>query len=342
VIPLSLLGHQHPAVLESFRRQLGESPHPAHARFAQRLQADAALLAGLDAAERAAWERLGDGPVDMELASARERSLARALARLERRGLAIYSGFTPTDAAHVLGHSEHWDREAARLGALIWSRQMQKIHGLGRWVEDDAEGPSRRVFDCVVEAICNKLIEAGLNDAGRMNEANAGRLAKLLSLMVLGHGEPAGGRPASVFEIRFTDGLPLVAVGAPAGSWYPPVAAALGVRLEVPRHGEVANAVGAVLGRVAQRVHLGVTQPTRGVFRVFTRAGPVDFAELEAALEHARGIAGHEATAQALAAGAATVELEFECDDTSARDDDGTRVFFEARVTATASGPPRA
>ena len=35
---------------------------------------------------------------------------ARAVARLQRRGLAIYSGFTPSDAAHVLGHCRHFLR----------------------------------------------------------------------------------------------------------------------------------------------------------------------------------------------------------------------------------------
>jgi hypothetical protein len=41
------------------------------------------------------------------------------VARLERKGLAIYTGFTPTDAAHVLGMSDHWSREAATLGARV-------------------------------------------------------------------------------------------------------------------------------------------------------------------------------------------------------------------------------
>jgi hypothetical protein len=67
----------------------------------------------------------------------------------------------------------------------------------------------------------------------------------------------------------------------------------------------VANAVGAVLGQVAQRVHITVTQPVRGIFKVFTPSGPVDFRLLDEALAHARALAADEARARALAAGAA-------------------------------------
>jgi hypothetical protein len=130
-------------------------------------------------------------------------------------------------------------------------------------------------------------------------------------------------------------------VGAPAAAWYPRVAAALGMELVLPMHAEVANAVGAVLGQVTQRVHLTVTQPVRGVFRVFTHAGPRDFAALEEALSHARESAAREATELALEAGAASVGLAWQVDNTSADDDAGNSIFFEARVTASASGPPR-
>ncbi len=51
-----------------------------------------------------------------------------------------------------------------------------------------------------------------------------------------------------MFALRFAPDVPLVAVGAPAGSYYPPVAQALGVRLELPRFAEVANASDGITG----------------------------------------------------------------------------------------------
>jgi hypothetical protein len=74
---------------------------------------------------------------------------------------------------------------------------------------------------------------------------------------------------------------------------------------------------------------------------VFARAGPRDFATLEKALSHAREAAAQEAGELAREAGAASVSLEWQVEDTSAADDAGNSIFFEARVTASASGPPR-
>jgi len=361
VLPLSLLVHQHPKFLAVLQRQQSESPHASQMRFAQALSADSAHLSRLNDAELRAWERLCQGPVDLEAANMDDRDLARAIARLERKGLAIYTGFTPSDAAHVLGMSSHWSQEAALCAARIWARQMRHLYGLGKWPLGDAHAPARDVVAKVTETICNKLIEAGLNDAGHMNENSAGKVATLLTHMALArHGpasapaapvpaadcgqnlqmpEPAAdtGEPTNpndipwqtlaapqrsadllaqpVFALQFAPDMPLVGVGAPAASYYPAVAQGLGVRLVVPPHAEVANAVGAVLGQVAQRVHITVTQPVRGTFKVFTPDGPQDFRGLDAAIAQARMLAAKEAHARALGAGAVEPQVMFSQED---------------------------
>jgi N-methylhydantoinase A/oxoprolinase/acetone carboxylase beta subunit len=317
-----------------------------------------------------------------------DRDLARAIARLERKGLAIYTGFTPSDAAHVLGMSTHWSQEAALCAARIWARQMRHLYGLGKWPLGDAQAPARDVVAKVTETICNKLIEAGLNDAGQMNENSAGKVAALLTSMALARHSAAlapqpiaaGSVPAPapsipkpesatapiptdlneipwqtlaapqrsaampaqpVFALQFAPDMPLVGVGAPAASYYPAVARGLGVRLVVPPHAEVANAVGAVLGQVAQRVHITVTQPVRGTFKVFTPDGPQDFRGLDAAIAQARSLAAQEAHARALAAGAVDAQVVFSQEDNQVNNDIDGNVFFEATVTATAWGLPR-
>jgi hypothetical protein len=110
--------------------------------------------------------------------------------------------------------------------------------------------------------------------------------------------------------------------------------------LVLPPFGEVANAVGSVFGRVSQRVHMTVTQPVRGVYRVFTPDGPRDFAALDAALALARDLAAGEAHLRALQAGAAQVDVRFAQSDNSVSNDIDGHMFFEAIVTAIASGPP--
>jgi N-methylhydantoinase A/oxoprolinase/acetone carboxylase beta subunit len=220
---------------------------------------------------------------------------------------------------------------------------MRYMYGLGTWVLGDAVAPSRQVVDLVLATICQKLIEAGLNDAGQMNEDRASNMAALLTQMALQGGrqaEPAKGASSSVFALRFAPDMPLVAVGAPASSYYPAVANSLGLELVVPPYAQVANAVGAVLGEVSQRIHITVTQPVRGTFRVYTKAGPKDFAGVEAAVAHARELAATEATQNALTAGANGVRVDFSQSDNSVNNDIDGNMFFEAIVTATASGAP--
>jgi N-methylhydantoinase A/oxoprolinase/acetone carboxylase beta subunit len=359
VLPISLLAHQHPHILAALERQQNETPHASQMRFAQRLHSDVALLARLNDDELYAWECLATGPVDLERANMENRALARAIARLERKGLAIYSGFTPSDAAHVLGLSTHWSAAGATFAARIWSRQMRHMYGLGTWKQGDAIGPAQDVVAKVVDTICQKLIEAGLNDAGQMNESSAGKVAALLTTMALAGGKAsqvpvpvqsadgtqlvATERPAAqtpVFQLQFSPTMPVVGVGAPAASYYPAVARGLGVALVLPPRAEVANAVGAVLGQVSQRVHITLTQPARGVFKVFTAQGPVNFADLAAAVAHAQQLAGQEAHARAMAAGAAQAEVVYSQRNNSVNNDIDGNVFFEAVVTATASGAP--
>jgi N-methylhydantoinase A/oxoprolinase/acetone carboxylase beta subunit len=343
VLPVSLLVHQHPQLLAVLERQQNETPHASQMRFAVRLQNDPAQLDRLADDERMAWDRLAQGPLDVERANIENRPLARAVARLERKGLALYSGFTPSDAAHVMNLCGHWSRDGAVLAARIWARQMRHLYGLGKWTLGDEVGPSQQVIDQVIDGIAQKLIEAGLNDAGQMNEQNAGKMSTLLTQMALHRRTSQSGQAAPVFQIQFAPGMPLIAVGAPSHSYYPTVAREMGLELINPPHADVANAVGAVLGKVVQRVHLLVTQPSRGVFRLFGLDGPQDYPVLSEAFEAARQVSAHMAREQAIAAGGdeRALKLDWIHDENSVTNDIDGDVFFEARVGAVASARPR-
>lgn len=359
VLPLSLLAHQHPRVLQALQRQLKSRANSRHNRFVTLRGAEEVELGQLSDAERDAWDALADGPVELDAIAASEssadRQLARSLARLERRGLAIYSGFTPTDAAHVLGLSSHWNSEAAQLAARLWARQMREVYGLRRWDGNDGESAraaSQAVFDQVAEATMNTLIEAGLHDRRRWEAVGAGGFPTFgdqLARMIAEDSAPAGGAAngaraaapvAPVISARFAPGMPLVAVGAPAATYYPEVARRLQADLRVPPHADGANAVGAVMGQVVQRVALTVTQRTRRTFRVFGLQAPRDFEGYALALEFATKAAHDAALAHALAAGADEPIVSSGVDETWSARGTPAETLMEARVTARASGWP--
>lgn len=344
-VPISLLAHQHPQVMSALERQLDTAPGRRDNRFALPLAWNEEWMTDAAAEDHEAWARLSEGPLEIDALVQSDRPMARAVARLQRRGMAIYSGFTPSDAAHVLGMSAHWSVQAAKLAALAWSRQMRHVYGVGRWSDGDAEGPSRLVYERVCEKIGQAVIEVGLHQGRILDQARAEGLAGLLASLVYdaaarkAHG--AGTDPARpLFDLAFAAHYPLVAVGAPASTFFPQAAQRLGVDLQLPERGEVANAFGAVMGVVMQRASLTVTQPLHGRFIVHSDSEPREFSKLNDALECARHLARERVLLMAETAGAGAVEVRLSESGRHVEHEVDGELFLETVVTATASGRP--
>ncbi len=338
VVPMSLLAYQFPDVMSAIERQASGSPSPRNNKFALPLQKNEVLLRQLSELEQQTWEMLQQGPIELEMLADSNRGMLRAIARMERMGLVIYSGFTPSDATHVLGMSDHWDNRAAQLGAKIWARQMRHLYGYGNWQDGDAISPCQEVFHLVTSKISQKLIEAGLNQHGKLADSQSQNLTRLLADIVLGQGRSGKVRP--LFKLEFAKEYPIVAVGGPAADYFPDVARQLNVPLHLPENAETANAIGAVLGAVVQISHVTVAQPQFGVFYLFHKDQPIRFENLELAIEEATKIAKLEAYSMAVAAGATSIETRIRQDANHIRHDIDGELFVSTRITAIASGRP--
>jgi len=338
VVPMSLLAQQYPEVLKRMQAHLDDTPTPRHNRFVTRLERNQALINQFTPIESQAWELLEHGPVEMETMVFKNQDLAKALARLERKGMVIYSGFTPSDAAHVLGNSSHWSVEGAKLAAQIWARQMRVLYGLGSWEKGNSEEPARRVFTLMNDAICQTLLEAGLHQENLLNEARSKHLAELLGKLILKNGENDDDN--ALFGINFGKSHPIVAVGAPAATYYPQAAKSLNIGLILPEYGHVANAVGAVMGSVVQRSEIIITQPTQGIYRIFHGATPFDVTDLEDAISQAEGIVKEQAYTLAKSAGAGEVDIRIRHDNKHVTSELDGELFVEAKISAIATGKP--
>ena len=338
VVPMSLLAQQYPDVLKRMQAHLDDTPTPRHNRFVTRLERNQALINQFTPIESQAWEMLENGPAEMETLVFKNQDLAKAMARLERKGMVIYSGFTPSDAAHVLGNSSHWSVEGAKLAAQIWARQMRVLYGLGSWKKGDSEEPARRVFTLMNDAICQTLLEAGLHQENLLNEKRSKHLAELLGKLILKNGEKDDGD--ALFGINFGKSHPIVAVGAPAATYYPQAAKSFNVDLILPEYGHVANAVGAVMGSVVQRSEIIITQPTEGIFRIFHGATPFDTTDLKDAFTQAEVIVKDQAYALARSAGAGEVEIRIRHDNKHIISELDGELFVEAKISAIATGKP--
>ena len=132
----------------------------------------------------------------------------------------------------------------------------------------------------------------------------------------------------------------MVAVGAPASTWYPQAAQSLGAALVLPDNGEVANAYGAVLGSVVQRAQVTVAQPRNGTFMLYSRAEPITFHDLDEAISQAERLASAEAEALARAAGSSGAEITLSRLSNHVEHDIDGDLFLEMKITATATGRP--
>ena len=338
VVPTSLLAHLYPQVVPKLEAQLAGMASARSNRFVMRLENNQALLNQLGPVEIEAWELLSDTPIELEAIVLEDRNFARALAKLKRLGLAIYSGFTPSDAVHVLGINSHWDAHAAELSARIWMRQMRFLYGYGKWDSDDVNAACTQVYDLVTTTIRRLLIEVGLNEfdlAGKSSKTSI--VVDTITRMVIGTHENKGRKP--LFNLDFASDYPIVAVGAPAASYYQSVADSLHIGLHLPEHAEVANAFGAVMGSVIQRAQITVTQPQHGIFCLFHGDQPKQFDNLAAARAEAEQIVTGLARDKALEAGAIDPVVTLKFDDIHVLDDIDGELFLESTAIATAIGP---
>lgn len=325
-VPLSLLSRSCPDLLTYLAAQRETAfGHSEDGRFLLRLRPLPEDLV-LRPAELALWELLGEGPCRLERV-AKDYLSKRAAERLVERGLAIISCFTPSDAAHVLGLHQGWDRIAAEQGAALLARQLGMRDGYA---------VAEAVYDEVVSASAEALVFAAL-----ANEGGEAPVPGLFGRDLLDRALGRRFNGESLLEPRVSLRRPLVGIGAPAATYYPDISKRLGTSFLASEHAEVCNAVGAVASGVVQRQRLVITQLADGRFRAHLPGGVKDFLTLDAAAEIASNAAEERARAMADRAGAEACLVEVERDDTIVPDRSGKPTFVESVIIATAFGRPR-
>jgi len=132
--------------------------------------------------------------------------------------------------------------------------------------------------------------------------------------------------------------VPVVGIGAPAQSFYLPIAEFMDVEVVVPEHAEVANAVGAVVGVVRQSAQITIS-PVAGQQRVVVHAPQEqkEFDDLELAAVWAIEVASELASKKALEAGGSNLDVKVDRRDNSV-EEGGQVTFFESIIVATATG----
>lgn len=330
LVPVSLMAMEAPEMVQRvLDEQLrSETPGEHDARFVRAVPGVDA--GGLPEKDAALLERIGEAvhPLGKVL---RTRMESTSLKRLVSRGLVQMAGVTPSDASHVLGYLDDWDRQVAEDALTLLAR---KRTGTGNRLADGPEALARMIVDQLTQQTSLALLETAFAEEAQDFGLAPEELARHV-LMQRGLDRHRG-------LVRLEAGIdvPVIGLGASAGTYYPAVGVRLGCRMDLPQHAGVANAIGAVVGRVTIRRSGTVTAPSEGRFRVHLETGPEDYTDAEAAMRAMEAHLEAEARREALEAGAEDIHVSRARELRQARAE-AREVFLEAEITVEASGRPR-
>ncbi len=152
--------------------------------------------------------------------------LEKHLEGLAREQLIFETGFTPTDALHVLGQIAIGNREAAINGAAVLAR----ITGTEpeAFCQEVLRLAEKQIEDLIIDYIIHRYWGKSLTSFITSRDSHP------------------------VLGVQFSLKIPLIGIGAASRYFLPGVAERLGTTVSFPEHCEVGNAVGAaLLGKAA-------------------------------------------------------------------------------------------
>lgn len=331
VTPLCILAAQYPAVVAELQSFVDEPWVKTNMARYIVLRRQPAAETRLTHQQRDLVDQVAEHPQSMQSVFA-ERHFSLALKRLIEIGILTTAGFTPTDAAHTAGWYSQWNSDASRCGAELLRRYSEFNLGQ-RW--DNAEAFSSSLLRQVSQESALCLLSSAINDErGVFGVPLHARERNLLTQMFK---SAAGQTTAGLVGLNARLTVPVVGIGAPAASFYPPIAEFLQAEVIVPEHAEVANAIGAVVGVVRQSAQITITPVSAKRVKVHGPAELREFDELEPAAAWASDLAVEIATERAEQAGGKQLQVVVDRRDNIV-EQEGQTTFFESTIIATVTG----
>ena len=340
ITPLCIAAHKYPAVIDNLKNL----EHRKHTHFLYEhymLIKDISESAKYTEEEKAFCHALKEKPLLLtEAANAVGKEIYTLdVKRLIQHGVVQICGLTTTDVMHIQGDFDSYCTEASLLGAQFAAYNLDiSVQELCDLVYDEVK---RKLYLNIVKAMfenqypdymkngVNQDMERLINEnfeaasTGQIGRNNQETRDNLLSMMLSTH-------------------YSLVGIGAPIHVFLDDVAQMLGTHAVIPKHYEVANALGAIIGSISA-THSVEIKPDNSIdgiigYIVFGNNENKKFAKIEDAELFAISEAKEGATIAAKkrgATGTLTITSQVHTHDAQARD--GT-VYLGTTVTAHAVG----
>ncbi|MGN8738210.1 hydantoinase/oxoprolinase family protein [Bilifractor sp. HCP3S3_D3] len=320
-------------------------------------------------------EVLRNGPLILEdFAEAAGESVYKpGTERLEAEGVIMRSGLTPTDMMVLKGDIDLYGedsaravREAVRFLIQNTDPEYYRMSGRGKTAypmrdhgadaEDEKKtaetgksaetGPEEAVADEVYRLVEKKMyrriveILMAQQHPGQRRYLEQDGVKKMIDWSFE---EARRGGAEDWAGMRIHTDLPIIGVGAPVHIFLPTVAKYLGTRAVIHPYAGVANALGAIAGKVSARVSIHVKADYQGAvpdgFSVTDGKGKHKFEHYEDAEQYAEKTAREQAAEEACRQGAGeNPEIRILKRQIRTSSAVGPEVFFETVVEAVASG----
>ena len=245
--------------------------------------------------------------------------LRKILDGLTREGVVARISLTPTDVLHVTGDSNLWDPKIAEIALEILADRF----------DGTKEEFIREIYRLMVESLDKSVIEAAMYfDHQDVDMQQGGAYDYFLNDLFF-HGA------SQLLQTNFSLKKKVVGIGAPADAWIRSMGQCLNAEVVIPEHAEVANAVGAAVGRDVEVIEVLIRPDSvTKKFLVYSPVGRECRDSLEEATEFAKAI-GTECI-EAMAENC-IYELDSKLDDLNFEDvTNGNVIFMERTVRLTA------
>lgn len=275
LIPACILASQYPEITEELKiLSVKQPPHTRYLHEYLVLQHELVNREDYSEMEVRVCELLRARPYSLIDVSERLNISLYSLdtKRLEKDGVILRSGLTPTDIMHLKGDFQYFNQEASFYAAAYVARNLNV----------NVEQLCDQVYDRVKYRLYRNLARVLMErEYPQLKEMNVDILDLMLNKQWREFKE--GNHRSDFFSITFSSRMDIVGLGGPAAIFVPGAAEALGIRAIIPEHAQVANALGAALGHVAYviTVTIEAIYGEEGTYLAVTSTGERERFELE-------------------------------------------------------------
>ncbi|HIU25061.1 MAG TPA: hydantoinase/oxoprolinase family protein [Candidatus Copromorpha excrementigallinarum] len=166
--------------------------------------------------------------------------LEKVLDNLVKESVIMRISLTPTDILHLTGEYRMWDSEIVEMAVRVICRKYGK--GRDEFLEE--------VQERIVEKLDSSFIQSAMFFDNKEVDMSEGSLYDYFLNDLFFR------RTSKVLQAEYRIPKKLVGIGAPAGAWLTRAGDRLRAEITVPRHAEVANAVGAAVGKAIETIEI--------------------------------------------------------------------------------------